>query len=217
MAWWGLPEFCPSCHETSGSGFCAVCAAAFAAVTAPCRGCGLPAGSACPRSNGDWLVARVFAPYRYAPPLDGFVQALKYHRRRALGRAMALLLAGRLAREGPELDGLVPVPLHGSRLRERGYNQAVEIAQALGAQLRLPVLTRGIHRHAAAAGQTGRSAAQRLANVRDAFAVTRNVAGLKLAIVDDVITTGATVNALAARLVAAGAEPPEAWAVARTL
>jgi predicted amidophosphoribosyltransferase len=101
-------------------------------------------------------------------------------------------------------------------LRERGYNQAFEIARTVGAALGVPVLTRGIVRRDAGRTQIGRGAAERHASVRAAFAVERDCAGLNLAVVDDVITTGATINALAQVLVAAGAARVDAWAVART-
>jgi ComF family protein len=150
----------------------------------------------------------------YAPPLDGYVLALKYGGARNLGRALGLLLAG--AVRGAEVDALVPVPLHPKRLRERGYNQGVEIARPLSRALGLPLVLGGIERRGAQVRQTGQTAAERLRNVADAFAVRRNLAGRRIAIVDDVITTGATVNALAAALLAAGAASCVAWAVART-
>jgi ComF family protein len=114
------------------------------------------------------------------------------------------------------VDVFVAVPLHSTRLRERGYNQAIEIAQTLGRGLRMPVLLRGIERRHASPSQTGGSATQRRASVAAAFRVARSLAGLRIAIVDDVITTGATVNALAGELLAAGAARCIAVAAART-
>jgi ComF family protein len=150
----------------------------------------------------------------YAPPLDGYVRALKYRGARNLGRALGLLLAAALY--GGDVDALVPVPLHPRRLRERGYNQSVEIARPVSRALRLPLLLSRIDRRSAQVPQAGRTAAERLRNVAAAFAVGRDVAGRRIAIVDDVITTGATVNALASALLAAGAASCVAWAVART-
>lgn len=217
MGWLALPEVCSSCGESSDAGFCSVCRNTMSRVAVACARCGLPPGAPCPRQTSPWVVTRVRAPFAYAPPLDRFLLALKYRGRRTLGRAAALLLAAELGREAFAVDALVPVPLHPRRLRERGYNQSVEIARTLGRALRLPVLVRGFARRAATPTQTGQSAAERFLNVREAFVVSRAVAGMRLAIVDDVITTGATVNALAGCLIRAGAEPPEAWAVARTL
>jgi ComF family protein len=161
-------------------------------------------------------VERVLAPFHYAWPVDHYVRALKYHGARELGRAFGLLLAAEARREPPAVDLLVPVPLHPHRLHERGYNQATEIARTLGERLALPIVLGGIRRRREAAQQAGQSAGRRRANVAAAFAAHVRLHGAAVAIVDDVITTGATVNALAAALLAAGARRCEAWAVART-
>ena len=158
----------------------------------------------------------VVAPLRYGPPLDHYVHALKYRSARLIGRALALLVAPELGGRCAGIDALVPVPLHRTRLRERGYTQAQEIARTLGAALRLPVIERGIRRTAATPAQTGQSAAERRTGIAQAFRVERSLAGMNLAIVDDVVTTGATVNALAAALNGAGAARCIAVAVART-
>jgi ComF family protein len=144
------------------------------------------------------------------------VQALKYRGVRALGRALGLALAPALDAVGGDVDAIVAVPLHRARLRERGYNQAVEIGRTLARELKLPLLQRGIARCVAGASQTGQSASERRASVARAFAVRRDLRGQRIAIVDDVLTTGATVNALAAALRNAGAAHCVAWAVART-
>jgi ComF family protein len=228
-----LPEQCAGCGQTAAAGFCSVCVGAWPRVARPCARCGLetPVAS-CPRRAHAWTVATVVAPFSYAAPLEGYVHALKYRRERRLGRALGALLAADAAdavdawRSGAAgaadagVHALVPVPLAPRRLRERGYNQAFEIARTVGAALGLPVLTRGVARGDARSGvsrtQIGRGAAERHASVLAAFAVERNFAGLHVAIVDDVIPTGATVNALAQALETAGAARVDAWAVART-
>jgi ComF family protein len=129
---------------------------------------------------------------------------------------LALLVAPALRVGAAKVDALVAVPLHAARMRERGYNQAGEIARALARELALPLLQRGIRRCGTGVSQTSKNARQRRTNVATAFVVDRNVRGLRLAIVDDVVTTGATVNALATALCAAGAANCVAWAVART-
>jgi ComF family protein len=151
------------------------------------------------------------------PPLNHYVHELKYRGGRSLGRALALLLVERLAAARPAVDALVPVPLHARRLRERGYNQAVEIARTTASELQVPLLVRGVRRTHARKPQSGLTADERHANVAGAFSVTRALTGLRVAIVDDVITTGATANALATELQRAGAARVEAWAIARTL
>jgi ComF family protein len=163
-----------------------------------------------------WEVDAVWAPFSYGPPLDHYVQALKYRGVRLLGRAFALLLVPRLEFLRRDLDALVAVPLHRTRRCERGYNQAQEIARTLGSELRLPAFERGIARRTATSAQTGQGAGQRRAGVAHAFSVNRVLTGQRIGIVDDVVTTGATVNALAAELRAAGAARCVVIAVART-
>ena len=198
-------ELCPSCSGRTGRGFCAACGAELPRVIAACRACGLAhAGGSCPAASGGWRVDRVLAPLLYAAPVDHYI------------RALGLLVAAEAGREPRAVDALVPVPLHPHRLRERGYNQATEIARTLGEELALPILLGGVRRQREAAQQAGQSAGRRRANVAAAFTAHRDLRGLSIAIVDDVITTGATVNALAAALLASGARRCEAWAVART-
>jgi ComF family protein len=211
-------ERCPGCDGETSGGFCVFCAQSFRRIEVVCHRCGLaqPVAS-CPRRTVDWQVDAVAAPLDYAPPLDFYVQSLKYRGARSLARAFALLLAPTLSETRGAVDALVAVPLHGSRLRERGYNQAFEFARYLSAELRLPLLSRGIARRAADESQTKRRGARaRRAGIADAFSVRRAFEARRIAIVDDVITTGATVNALAAELRRAGAASCVAWAIART-
>lgn len=212
-----FPERCPACGGTTHAGFCGVCTAEFMRVQDPCRRCGLARPVVrCPALDTPWRLTAVVAPLVYSPPLDHYVRALKYRQARALARALALLVAPQLDAARAEIDALVPVPLHRDRRIARGYNQAAEIARTLAGELRLPVLERGIVRLSAAPSQTAQPARARRTSVAQAFAVRRDLAGLRIAIVDDVLTTGATANALAARLIAAGAARCLGVAVART-
>jgi ComF family protein len=210
-------EVCPCCGGSSAAGLCRVCASRLVRVHDTCGVCGLERPVArCPKLTVGWRVAAVAAPLAYAPPLDQLIHSLKYRGARRLGRTLALLALGALRERARSIDALAPVPLHPRRLRDRGYNQATEIARMLGRELALPLLLRGVRRRADAGPQAGLAADERVRNVAAAFAVDRSLAGLRVAIVDDVITTGATVNALAAALLDAGASSCEAWAVART-
>jgi ComF family protein len=210
-------ETCPACGLASRGGFCGVCAAELTRVANACPQCGLARPVAhCPRSHMPWEVDAVVAPFSYAPPLDDYVQALKYRRARAMGRTLALLLDPQLEILRGEIDALVAVPLHRTRLHDRGYNQAQEIARVLARALKVPALTRGIERRIATPAQAGQGAKERRSSVARAFRIQRELAGRRLAIVDDVVTTGATVNALAAELKAAGAARCVVLAVART-
>jgi ComF family protein len=125
-------------------------------------------------------------------------------------------MAERLARRAqplPEL--LIPVPLHRRRLMRRGYNQALELARVLKRTLALPVEAGAATRLHATPDQIGQTAAQRRRNLRNAFAVDTKVAGKHIALLDDVMTTGATLAALARAARKSGAAKIEVWALAR--
>jgi ComF family protein len=215
-----IPELCLRCGGPSKAGFCAGCRGDFVANEGYCRICGLspePANrAACAAHSETWHTAAVRVPYVYCEPIARHIHELKFGGQRKLGRALGLLLALEVFALRSDTDALVAVPLHGARLRERGYNQALEIARAVSFELRLPVIRSGIARQRNTSAQSSLSAAERRTNLASAFRVDRALNGARLAIIDDVVTTGATVNALAAALLGSGAARVEAWAVART-
>ena len=141
------------------------------------------------------------------------MHALKYGGRAAYAEIFADALA---PLPGPRPDRLVPMPLARNRQRERGYNQAGEIARHLGCRTGVPVW-HALVRTRDTAPQAALPWTARAANVRGAFAATRALAGLRIAVVDDVMTTGATLDAAARAALAAGAVAVEAWVGARTL
>jgi ComF family protein len=150
------------------------------------------------------------------------VAAFKYQSRLVNGRVLAAGISTYLQQQYhadmlPAL--LVPVPLHGRRVRQRGFNQSLELARWLSQQLAIPVANNLVARSRHTPQQTGLSAAERKRNLRGAFRVRqgfRFVPGTTVAIVDDVVTTGTTVTALAKVLLRAGAEEVHVWAIART-
>jgi ComF family protein len=150
----------------------------------------------------------------YAPPVDAMVAALKFHNRLDLGRAFGLLLAERArAWQG---DAVLALPLAAPRLCERGYNQAEEIARVVAARLGRPLLRHALLRVRHCASQQGLRLAQRRSNVRGAFAAGPAAAGLHLLLVDDVLTSGSTLDQAAAALRRAGALSVTNAVVART-
>jgi len=156
------------------------------------------------------------AAYLYAPPLDRLVQELKFAGRLGHARLLGELLAAHLQAVGtPPPEMVIPVPLHPRRLRTRGYNQARELARPVARRLDVPLCAHAARRLRDTAAQSDLDAAARRRNVRGAFAVDAGVAGRRVALVDDVVTTGNTVTELARALVAAGAERVEVWCLAR--
>lgn len=218
-----LPQPCRFCAERGATGLacCAHCQGDLPWLTGCCAGCALPlaaeTASLCGRcAAGDRPFRRTYAAFRYEWPVDTLIKGLKYRGRLADGRLLGQLLAQHLAsRNAPRPETVVPLPLHDRRLRRRGFNQAGEIARQLAADLGLPVRYDLLVRRRETAPQPGLSAAARRRNLQGAFAC-RPRSGLRhVALVDDVVTTTATVTAAAACLRRAGVERVDVWAVAR--
>jgi ComF family protein len=169
----------------------------------------------CPRCrNREHLVSRGRAIGEYDVALRAIVHALKYDGRRSLARPLARLLTEHGAAALSGADIAVPVPLHRSRKRARGFNQASEICR------HLPIPTvEALKRIRATVSQTDLPAAERHANVRNAFALRRrvNVTGRIVVVVDDVSTTGATLDACARVLLDAGAREVRGLTAARVV
>jgi len=169
------------------------------------------------------------AVFSYAFPLDKLIHALKYGERLELVNSFADQLAQR-AQTRP--DHIIPMPLHPARLRERGFNQSLELARRVGKNLNIPVQLNSVQRVRDTPPQSSLSRQARNKNMRQAFAYTQdigvqNLAGINLlgenltgqhvAIVDDVMTSGASLNEVARVLREAGAREVSAWVVARAL
>lgn len=206
-------DLCPGCladlpHNRHACGRCA--------IPLPAEGDGLC--GACARRPPPFTLART--AFVYEDPLPMLVGGAKFRGRlnlaRLLGQCLARALAPACAED--DLPGLiVPVPLHPARLRERGYNQAVEVARPVGRALGIAVEPRCCVRALATPPQAGLDRAQRRRNLRGAFEVVRPPVARHVAILDDVVTTGSTAAELARTLLRAGVERVDLWAVARTV
>lgn len=158
----------------------------------------------------------VISPYLYQAPIDKLVTRFKYRADHTAGHVLARLLGQYLHKVDAEKPGcLVPVPLHASRLRQRGFNQSQEICRALGRQLGIPVEATDCQRQRKTTSQSGLNEKQRRKNIRGAFLVKEKLPYRHVAIVDDVMTTGNTVNELAKVLRKAGVEKIQVWTVCR--
>lgn len=157
--------------------------------------------------------------FQFNRPLQDLVHQLKYRNRPGIGRFLGSLLAKRVEREPcfPHITVVVPVPLHPRRKRDRGYNQSEHIAQGISDETGIPVLENGLVRHRNTPSQTSLSPEVRMANVEGVFEVNRveAVRGSTVALVDDIFTTGATINSCARTLLQAGVERIFALTVAR--
>ena len=212
QAWAG--EDCLLCGaETAPELLCPACIAELPALPRSCPRCALPspAGAVCGSClNHPPHFDATLALWRYEFPCDGLVQALKYRARLALAGFFARSLA---ARTMPEVDLIVPMPLHAKRLAERGFNQALEIARHLGG----PIAPRGVLRVKHTLPQTDLPYEERAKNVRGVFLCKLDLSGASVAVLDDVMTTGATLNELARALKRAGATRVENFVIARTV
>lgn len=160
-------------------------------------------------------LSRVTAAVSYRFPVDGAIQRLKYGAHLAAVRPLASLLAEHLAEE-PVPDLVLAMPMAPQRLRERGFNHAHELALAVSARLRLTLAPQLCRRVRHAAPQAALPWKERSRNIRGAFACEADLSGVRVAIVDDVVTTGATLNELASVLLERGAAQIQGWVVART-
>ena len=221
---WLYPARCTLCgaHGANGLDLCTGCRAELPYIQLACPRCGVPL----PGDNAAILCGqcqkhpprymRTLTLCRYASPTDHLIKSLKFQGKLANARLLGELLAAQLATriEIPP-QRIIPVPLHRSRLRERGFNQAVELARPIAAHFGIPIDVSSCVRVRATEAQSTLPANQRQANVHDAFRIRRPIKARHVAILDDVITTGHTVNELARALRSSGVKVVEVWAVAR--
>ena len=157
---------------------------------------------------------RTLAVFAYAFPLDKLVQALKFSERLMLVDDLADSLSQRVETRP---DFIIAMPLHPSRLRERGFNQSMELARRVANNLDIPLLPHACQRVRDTPPQSALAWKERGKNMRKAFTCTQDLTGKHVAVVDDVMTSGASLNEVAVALRSAGASEVSAWVIARTL
>lgn len=216
-----LPPRCLLCGAAGADDIdlCVACRLELPRNRACCRRCALPLANSvevcgeCQRHLPPWDTA--WAPFRYGWPLDRLESRYKFGADLAAGRVLTTCWQREpLPPELPQL--LIIVPLHRRRLRQRGYNQALELARPLARALALPLRHDVIKRVRATDAQTELDAVGRRRNVRGAFALNTDVSlPPHVAILDDVMTTGATLGECARVLRRAGVQRVDVWALAR--
>lgn len=215
------PPHCVACGQ-SGAWLCAQCIADMPVLREPvCSHCGKPLEApglcvACRQSDSHLSAIRSLSPH--VPPLREAIHALKYEGARVLAEPLGELLAGFWPQTGIPAEIVVPVPLHKARERQRGYNQSLLLAQAFGKHMALPVHARAMARERNTRSQVGLSHDERWANVWGAFrCLTGELRGARVLLIDDVLTTGATLEACAAALLEAGSAQVYAFTLTRAL
>ncbi len=216
-----FPRYCCLCSDptTSSTNFCKGCLDDLPWIENACRRCATPLQSAnvcgvCQRSAP--FYARSVAALRYSWPVNRIVHAMKYQGQLDAVDTLAALLALRIEDQATRMPlRLIPVPLHPSRLRVRGFNQSLELARRLAKRFQVVADSDSVIRRVDTQPQTDLDSEQRRRNMRGAFAATGPIDCKRVAIVDDVMTSGATCNELAKTLVGAGVVEVDVWAVAR--
>lgn len=228
-----LPNPCLLCHTHLKQGLiCSGCEwdlPHLAGVGNLCRLCCLPISSAsdycgqCLKQPPDFSISLI--PFAYAHPVDGLIHQFKYRASFAQGRLLAQMLAGFLDHQYQELgqplpELLLPTPMHWTRHLLRGFNQTALLARDLSTQLAIPLDESLCRRIKRTPPQQGLSRRKRQKNLRGAFALSerakQRLNGKRIALLDDVVTTGATARELSRVLMEAGAKEVHLWALART-
>ena len=226
---WLWPPRCLVCRGRGAHGLdlCLACADALPWLGAACARCAIPLPGAMPGPGAVCSaclqhpppLAETHAACLYGAPLDRLLPRFKFHHDLAVGRLLAQLMAQAFASlpDGwPQPAAVLPIPLHPRRLRQRGYDQALELARPLARALQLPLLTGALARTRDTAPQSRLQAIQRQCNLKDAFRIDHRTAlPAHVVLVDDVMTTGATLHVAADALQRAGVARVDAWVCAR--
>ena len=216
-------HFCEACTD-NGSWICKGCHDDLPWNHHHCKRCALPLNSQFPNLIcGDCLSSpppfdQAICAFRYELPINGAIKLLKYDQKRYFATLLTSLLADTIQTHYPNNqlpDVLIPVPIHRSKRRLRGFNQSYLIAKQLGKTLGIPV-DELLLKSSPTPSQAGLNKAQRIRNLKGSFGLGRRLKPLHVALIDDVMTTQATAEILSRLLSAAGAKRVDVWCLART-
>ena len=220
-----LPWRCVVCGlSCTGPGICSPCKAALPWNDKACLQCSLPLHNVDDQRCGACIIKppvfeTTVSPLLFKFPVDRLIHKFKFQRDLTAGAVLGSILAENLAlKELPLPDLVIPVPMHRFRLLHRGFNQSFELAQQLGKTLDVPIAICELQRHRHTSAQTGLDAKSRRKNLKGAFHWRgKTLNGMKLALVDDVMTTGSTIAECSRVLKRSGAREVAAWTLARAV
>ena len=215
------PRRCLACDGDGQPGIdlCRLCEAELPWLPPACPRCALPSlfGLPCERCSGRASpIQRTRAAFLYNAPVDRLLPRLKFHEDLCAGRLASSLML-RVLQHADRPEAIVAIPLHRKRLRKRGYNQALELAKPLAQALDLPLRGDLLHRREHTTAQSSLDKETRALNMQNVFVGLRGKRDVPrhVALVDDVMTTGATLEAAAIALKAIGVQRVDAWVCAR--
>ena len=223
------PEsFCVLCGEVCGGSsqslICEPCLSDLPVITTPCSVCSVTLSAKDSAGMcGSCLQTKPFyqksvIPLEYTFPITELIKQLKYNDKLLFSEILSQSVLDKIRQESRPLpEVIIPVPLHPFRLMKRGFNQSALIAKNISTELNIPIDLKSCRRIRNTLQQTGFNKSKRKKNIRNAFSVSSKFSAKHVAILDDVVTTGSTVNELARVLQQAGAETIEVWACARTI
>jgi ComF family protein len=225
-----LPAQCLLCHLPSNNKLiCKHCQKALTQERSCCQHCGLPLPKPQPFCGNclqqGHLFTQLHAVADYHSPYPQLIKQFKYKKKLLNGELLAQLLITSInrntsAQQRSKIDYLVPVPLHKRKLQQRGFNQSQLLAERISAKLHIPLLLDLVIRQKQTCAQENLSLQKRKNNLKEAFTVApgekSKLSGSYIVIIDDVVTTGATVNSLSQVLLQAGALRVDVWCICRT-
>ena len=220
---WAAPKQCIICNKNLSLNYptCDDCYFKLPFEISGCSRCGQPFAANLDHCGNcianPPIYDKCFCAFQYSHPIDEKIRQFKYSERPELASDLAKLLVREINNnqlERPEL--LIPVPIHINKLRNRGFNQALELTKYLSSSLKIPYKTGIIVKHQATAPQVQQTLSQRKRNIRGCFSYKKNITAKHVAIIDDVITTGATVAEITKILKRNGVNYIQIWGVAHT-